>query len=73
MPVQGVLAFAVAVDDGEPYIHYATFNREEDARAWIESRRADADKMKFQAFRDVVIDIASIVEGDFRCSPTAVM
>ena len=62
-PPRNLLAVAITVDEGEPYIHYAAFHDTQAAEQWIESRRVEAKKMKVDRFTHKLLDLDRLQPG----------
>lgn len=60
---QNLLAIAITVDEGEPYLHYAMFRSQPAALEWIEGRRVEASKMKVDKFTHKVLDLDALQRG----------
>jgi hypothetical protein len=62
-PSRNLLAIAITVDEGEPYLHYAAFHDTQAAEQWIEGRRAEAKKMKVDRFTHKLLDLDRLQQG----------
>ena len=65
MKTQGnhLLAIAITVDEGEPYLHYAVFRDQAPALEWIEGRRTEARKMNVDRFTHKILDLHALQQG----------
>jgi hypothetical protein len=63
MASSNLLAIAVTVDDGQPFLHYAAFHDEASAREWLAARREDSQRMKLQSFTEKVLDLDQLKPG----------